>query len=90
MAKEKNIINFTLASGVKVEIDLSKNKARLLDEARRVCKDDENGYETIHYILSNIATFDGKELNTEQMKDEFSAFDMLELEAKFGELRKKQ
>lgn len=93
MAKTINnseIINFELSSGVKVSLDLSKNKAKMLTVARNLFKDDESGYKAIHYIVSNIATFDDKKLTVDEMDEVLSTFDMLELEALFGELRKKK
>lgn len=89
-AENKEIVKFELSSGIKVEMDLSKNTARLLSEARKIYKEDETGYEISHYLISCISTFDGETITSEDMKDKLSAFDILELEAQFGALRKKK
>ncbi len=77
------IINFTLPSGKKVEMDLSRFKIRTIMNARACA---QGGFKTTLYILADICKFDGQTVTVPEM-DEWDGYDLLTLEDEWDKAR---
>ena len=78
--KEQNIVELTLSNGINVKFNPADANGHLLMKCRKVA----NEGETVIYLLSEIATFDGEKMPAPEILN-FSAFDIIKLESAWGE-----
>ena len=79
--KMTELIKLTLSNGMNVEMDTTKANGHLLMQCRNATN---NGVSTVIYLISEIATFDGKKLPAPEILN-FSAVDVVKLENAWGE-----
>lgn len=83
--KNKNIYEFTLRNGKKLEIDVSKCNGELLMKCRKI----SGGMATVIFMISEIGTFDGEKIPAPEIL-KWSVFDVIELEEVWAELLEKK
>lgn len=76
-----NKLNFTLPSGTNVEMDLARFTVRTVMDARACAN---GGFKTTLYILADICKFNGEKVTAPELED-YSGFDLLELENRWSE-----
>ena len=74
------IKELTLSNGVKVQMDLAKADGHLLMRCRKAA----GGEETVIYMISEIALFDGKKMPAPEILN-MNAFDVIKLENAWAE-----
>ena len=82
--EDSKIIEFTLPSGIKVEMDLSRFKIKTIMNARACAN---GGFRTTLYILADICKFNGEAVTVPEM-DEWEGYDLLALEEEWDKARK--
>lgn len=83
LEKKSDIVEFTLPSGKKVEMDLSRFKIRTIMNARACA---QGGFKTTLYILADICKFNGQIVTVPEM-DEWDGYDLLALEEEWDKAR---
>lgn len=82
---ENKLLEFTLSTGKKVVVDTSKSNGHLLLK----CRQASDFVGAAIYMMSEIATFDGKKIPAPELLD-LSAFEVMEIEGIWNELKTKK